>query len=202
MWCLDMVRATVVGAIANALLITVGLFGVNVMQSRAYEPTTSAFVQTLTNLKKSIKDQQEPLTLIAQSADPSALEIEQDILAQINDYRRRQGLEPLQSHDVIREQARQHSLAMAHGDVPFSHDGFEQRIRLISQQLTYRGAAENVAFNQGYGDPADQAVSGWLRSSGHRQNIEGQYDLTGIGVAQRSDGSYYVTQIFVRTLSN
>jgi uncharacterized protein YkwD len=197
-----MVRSTVAGAIANALLITVGLLSIDTMQSRAYEPTTSVLMQTLTNFKKDLKSQQQPLSATAKSADTSLSEIEQDILAQINDYRSRQGLAPLQSNPTVYEQARQHSLAMANGRVPFSHDGFEERIRAISQQLAYGGAAENVAFNQGYGSPASQAVSGWLRSSGHRQNIEGQYNLTGIGVAQSADGGYYVTQIFVRTLSD
>ncbi len=42
-------------------------------------------------------------------------------------------------------------------------------------------------------------MSGWLRSPGHRENIEGAYDLTGIGVARSRQGVYYFTQLFAGT---
>lgn len=57
--------------------------------------------------------------------------------------------------------------------------------------------AENVTYNQGFSDPVTQAVDGWLKSTGHRQNIEGNFTLTGIGLAKNSSNEYYFTQIFV-----
>jgi uncharacterized protein YkwD len=54
-----------------------------------------------------------------------------------------------------------------------------------------------VAFNQGHRDPAAVAVQGWLESPGHRENIEGPYELTGVGVASNAKGEVYFTQIFV-----
>ena len=86
---------------------------------------------------------------------------------------------------------------MANGAVPFGHDGFEQRVQALAKAIPYKAAAENVADNQGYNDPATQAVQGWLKSDGHRRNIEGQYNLTGIGIALNANGEYYFTQIFV-----
>jgi len=54
-------------------------------------------------------------------------------------------------------------------------------------------------MNWGSTDPVGVAVSGWLNSTGHRNNIEGNYDLTGVGVAKSSDGKYYLTQMFAKS---
>lgn len=117
---------------------------------------------------------------------------------QINQYRREQNLPPLSLDATISEQAKQHSQNMARGDTPFSHQGFDSRAKTISQTLPYRRVSENVALNSGHRDPARIAVEGWLNSPGHRQNIEGDFALTGIGVARNSQGEYYFTQIFVQ----
>jgi uncharacterized protein YkwD len=37
----------------------------------------------------------------------------------------------------------------------------------------------------------------WLNSPGHRKNIEGPYNLTGIAMAKAKDGTMYFTQIFI-----
>ncbi|WP_421655300.1 CAP domain-containing protein [Leptothermofonsia sp. ETS-13] len=124
--------------------------------------------------------------------------LEQSVLTQINQHRRSRRLPPLTLDSRISTQAQAHSQAMASGRVPFSHNGFQQRVQVIARSIPYAGAAENVAYNIGHQDPATQAVQGWLKSSGHRKNIEGNYDLTGIGVAQNSKGQYYFTQIFIK----
>ena len=88
---------------------------------------------------------------------------------------------------------------MADGQVVFGHDGFGKRVEMISGQLSYSAAAENVAYNnQAYSDCAEFAVDGWIESPGHLVNIEGEYRLTGVGVAVDSAGVYYFTQIFWR----
>ncbi len=125
--------------------------------------------------------------------------IEQAVHNQVNQYRASLGLAPLSLDSRISSQARAHSQNMASGAVPFSHDGFSQRVQAIAEVISYDGAAENVAYNQGYSDPATQAVQGWLNSTGHRTNIEGGYNLTGIGVAKNSSGEYYFNQVFVST---
>lgn len=126
---------------------------------------------------------------------PSSLE--QSIHQQINQYRQSRKLPPLQLDARISQQAKIHSQAMANGKVPFSHQGFDARISAIRRQIRYRAASENVAFNQGYSNPAKQAVEGWIKSQGHRVNIEGQYNLTGIGVAKNAKNEHYFTQIFI-----
>lgn len=122
--------------------------------------------------------------------------LEQSIHQQINQHRKSRNLPPLTVDSRITQQARNHSQAMASGKVPLGHDGFETRIQAIA--IPQRSAAENVAYNQGSSDPAKQAVQGWLKSTGHSQNIRGNYDLTGIGVAKNARGEYYFTQIFLK----
>nr|WP_245562032.1 CAP domain-containing protein [Stanieria cyanosphaera] len=124
-------------------------------------------------------------------------ELEQSVHQQINQYRQSINLPPLQLNSLISEQARMHSQDMAEGKVPLSHEGFEQRAKAIENSIDYSRVAENVAYNQGYSDPVTQAVQGWIDSPGHRQNIEGNYNLTGIGVVKNDRGEYYFTQIFV-----
>lgn len=141
---------------------------------------------------------------ISQSADSTIARsqalasLERSIHQQVDRYRQSQNLPSLTLNNAISNQARKHSEAMAQGRVPFSHDGFKQRVQIIGNAISYRSAAENVAVNQGYRDPATVAVEGWLKSPDHLKNIRGQFDLTGIGVAQNSKGEYYFTQIFVQ----
>ncbi|MCA1994375.1 MAG: CAP domain-containing protein [Coleofasciculus sp. S288] len=124
--------------------------------------------------------------------------LEQSIHQQVNQYRQSLNLPPLTLDARISEQARLHSEAMASGQVPFSHDGFEGRAKAIGKSISLRGAAENVAYNMGYSNPDQQAVQGWIKSPGHRKNMEGNFDLTGIGISKNAKGEYYFTQLFIK----
>jgi uncharacterized protein YkwD len=116
----------------------------------------------------------------------------------INRVRNKNGLTALKINSYISSLARQHSLNMAAGKSPLDHQGFEDRTNLIKREINGSYVAENIAYNEGYDDPAGEAVNDWVASSGHLENIKGDYTLTGIGVAAADDGSYYFTQIFVR----
>jgi uncharacterized protein YkwD len=127
----------------------------------------------------------------------STTKLEKSVFEEINQYRFSHGLPKLTLNANITHQARIHSQDMASGKVPFSHQGFQQRVNAIS--ITYRSAAENVAYNLGYTNPAQEAVIGWLHSPGHLKNIRGKYNLTGIGVATNAQGQVYLTQIFLNS---
>lgn len=131
--------------------------------------------------------------------DTGIAEVEARVQLLINQHRADKGLAPLTLSDVITTQARQHSRNMADGTTPFSHDGFQERVDAIKKQINIGAAGENVAMNSGYTDPARTAFDGWIKSDGHRANIEGDYNLTGIGVSQSSTGAYYLTQIFAKS---
>lgn len=134
------------------------------------------------------------MTIAQNSQEALVREVHQ----QINQYRQSLNLSPLTLNEHISRQAEMHSRNMAQGQVKFSHQGFESRLEAIEDYISYRSAAENVAYNQGYGNPAERAVTGWIESKGHRQNIVGDYNLTGIGIAQNERGEYYFTQIFIK----
>jgi uncharacterized protein YkwD len=118
------------------------------------------------------------------------------ILIFVNEYRRSKGLPALQPNSFISSVALGHSRDMLTGKSPFGHDGFRQRINVISSRLgKLHVAAENVASGP---MGAREVVDGWLHSPGHRRNIEGDFRLTGIGLAEGRNGMIYFTQIFVR----
>jgi uncharacterized protein YkwD len=124
-------------------------------------------------------------------------QVEQEVHRQINAYRASKKLSPLTWNEQIANQARQHSQNMASKKVPLGHQGFQDRIKAI--QIPHSRVGENVAYNQGYDDPATQAVQSWLKSSAHKANIEGAYNLTGIGMVKDAEGRLFFTQIFVKS---
>lgn len=135
----------------------------------------------------------------ATPTSPSSLEqLERAVHARVNDHRVSKGLAPLEWSEAIAGVARQHSLDMATGVAPFGHDGFDERVASIGQQMSWRSAGENLAMISDRDDPAGAVVARWLGSAGHRAAIEGSYTTTGIGAARDSDQAFYFTQIFVR----
>lgn len=127
---------------------------------------------------------------------PPASSMSADILRYVNEHRRSIGLAPLQANSYISSVALGHSRDMLSGKSPFGHDGFRDRINLISKRLgKLHVAAENVASGP---MSAREVVDGWLHSPGHRRNIEGDFRLTGIGLAFGRNGNIYFTQIFTR----
>ena len=147
-------------------------------------------------------EEEEPAQTPAVSPRPStpapvmnSLELETFNL--VNKYRQSRNLPPLVADSAISAEAKAHSEQMAKSG-QMSHDGFNERVTSVSKTIVYRKAAENVAYNMGYGKPDLVAVQGWIESPGHQHNMVGQYDLTGIGVAKNAKGEYYFTQIFIR----
>ncbi|NJL62297.1 MAG: CAP domain-containing protein [Methylacidiphilales bacterium] len=132
---------------------------------------------------------------VAQATNVDINGVERSIFDQINQYRASKGLSPFTRNSKIDSQAKIHSQNMASGKAGFGHSGFSDRVKATG--ISYRGAAENVAYNQGYKDSATQAVQGWIKSPGHRGNIEGKFSQTGIGVATNRKGEVYFTQIFL-----
>ncbi len=120
--------------------------------------------------------------------------LEDQILDLINQYRRKKGLPALATDPVIEAEARRHTIAMASHRSPFGHDGFSYRSKVITSKIPgVTATAENVAYGS---RSAKEVVDGWLRSPGHKKNIEGKYKLTGIGVARDENSRLYFTQIF------
>lgn len=141
----------------------------------------------------------QSVTPIASANEVNLDQLKQSVFQKVNEYRVSQNLSPLKLDSAISQPSQQHSQNMAKGEVPFSHNGAEQRFEKISNKISYQKIAENVGYNSGYNNPAEQVVEGWIKSDGHRKNMLGDYNLTGIGVAKNDKGEYYFTQIFVRS---
>lgn len=139
--------------------------------------------------------------------DPSTLQkIGLEALQYTNEYRQKNGLEPLRWNQKIADVSRGHSQDMCHGRVgsrhvkhSLTHDGFENRVDEFPQG--YRGAAENVGMRWGHGYNANtiarKQVDGWIASPGHRKNMVGDYTDCGISVYHCPQG-WYSTQMFGR----
>jgi uncharacterized protein YkwD len=120
---------------------------------------------------------------------------EKEIFSLVNDHRQNQGLSILKWHNHATKESQTHSKNMAKGSVRFGHSGFKNRINNIkTNDINIKASGENVAQNS---NPS-RAFRAWLRSYGHRTNIEGNYTHTGIGASVDSNGNWYFTQIFLR----
>lgn len=133
----------------------------------------------------------------ATQVSDSVAQIEQSIVQQINAYRQSKGLPTLTWNADMAEQARQHSANMAKGSVPFGHLGFDQRAKSLNKALGYQAVSENVAYMTTRANMATIAVQSWINSEKHRKNIEGRFNLTGIGVSRSATGEVFFTQMFV-----
>lgn len=128
-------------------------------------------------------------------------EQEDQVYRLVNRFRVRNSLGVLIRSEFVDELAREHSIAMADRIVPFGHSGSGERFDLIEEEFPNAdNFGENVATNRGYRDPARAAFRGWKRSPGHRRNMLGDFNQTGVGVARRGK-KYYFTQIFFNNSS-
>ncbi|SEL04358.1 Uncharacterized conserved protein YkwD, contains CAP (CSP/antigen 5/PR1) domain [Aquimarina amphilecti] len=120
--------------------------------------------------------------------------ISDDILVLVNQHRQSIGLSTLSKNETAEQLAIDHTKYMISID-EINHDNFNQRGNILGDEENATGTAENVA--RFYQD-AQSVVDGWLNSTGHRENIEGNYMYTGISAIKDENGRYYYTQLFYR----
>ena len=125
--------------------------------------------------------------------------MERQVLQAVNEYRAKRHLAPLSMNPILSREAKIHSWDMERKRIPFGHQYFGTRIKHIYSQIKHcNGGSENVAWYPPNKSPRD-VVALWLTSSGHRRNILGHYNLTGVGIVRDKRGWLYYTQIFIRT---
>jgi uncharacterized protein YkwD len=133
------------------------------------------------------------------SRPTSATSLERRAFDLINSERRAKGGQPLVWDDELCRMARAHSEEMAQRNF-FSHEGpggdMVDRARTLGIR-GWRALGENIAYNQGFNDPAAFAVERWMGSAKHRANIlSGMFTRSGLGIARASDGRIFFTQVF------
>ncbi|HKG45948.1 MAG TPA: CAP domain-containing protein [Pyrinomonadaceae bacterium] len=128
-------------------------------------------------------------------------DIEKRAFEQTNLVRVKNGLPPFTWDGDICRMARTHSESMSREGY-FSHvtpGGLRLRDRArVAGILRFSVLGENIAYTQGYDDPAAFAVEQWMQSSKHRANIlSAEFRAMAIGSFVAPDGSIYLTQTFI-----
>ncbi len=125
-----------------------------------------------------------------------AATFEDQAIEQINSERQKEGLPPLNVSDKLTQAAQKHNELMADCaktkgvDSCFEHQiSGEDRLmdRVKSTDYNPQSVAENIAW--GY-QTAVSMVDGWMDSSGHKENILGNYKDIGCDYVDSMNGSY------------
>jgi uncharacterized protein YkwD len=121
----------------------------------------------------------------------------------VNAQRNRSRLGDLEWDDRLAEVARAYSAKMAreHFFDHWDRNGNSVLERVQNAHIRgWRGLGENLFMCQGVrGGLSEFAVSGWMKSPSHRQNILNRnWTATGVGIAKSRDGSIYITQVFLQ----
>lgn len=149
---------------------------------------------SLTSCSKDSVEEIDSANLTAQPAPIAYTDIEHDVLELVNNYRLAQGLTSLQYLDEGSVQAASHNQHMIENN-EVCHDFFGNRYQALVKSVNAKAVSENVAF--GY-RTADAVVNAWIKSDGHRKNLEGEHTHFGISVKEGKDGKLYFTNIFVK----
>lgn len=120
--------------------------------------------------------------------------VEREVIRLCNIERQKAGLKPLTENWELSRVARDKSMDMAQKNY-FSHTSptygspFDM---MKAYGISYKSAGENIAKGQ---TTAQQVVTSWMNSSGHRANILSS-SFTQIGVGYYASGHYW-TQMFI-----
>ena len=140
----------------------------------------------------------------ANASDKFMAQVEQAIFNKVNEERAKAGVAPLSYNTTMEKYARIKSQDMGDNNY-FSHtdlSGNYITAKMKADGVSYNSWGENIAYLGGYGtDPtvlANQFMTNWMNSSGHRKNILST-DFTSIGVGVYQIGNkVYATQEFYR----
>ena len=158
---------------------------------------------TVADLEGKSRDEEAIRGQFASNRNPGAVlgselrEIGLEALQLTNEFRAQHQRPPLKWHQALADIGYEHSQNMGDGKVPFSHTGFDERVKCYP--FSYRAAAENLAMSHGLRGVAKVAVNGWIDSPGHRKNLLSDQTFCGIGVYRNVAGAYYLTQLFAKT---
>ena len=125
---------------------------------------------------------------------PPAKTIEIEVLELINNHRLSEGLSPLKSLSIVKSVAHSHTDYMVDNN-EVSHANFYDRSNYLKSKAGAKKVSENVAY--GYSS-AETVVKAWMKSAGHRANIEGDFTNFDISAEKNEEGKWYYTNIFVK----
>ncbi|GAA4973500.1 CAP domain-containing protein [Algibacter aquimarinus] len=125
---------------------------------------------------------------------PKTKTIEVEILELINNHRLSMGLNSLSDMTVVKSVAFTHTDYMVDNN-EVSHTNFFMRSEYLKSNAGAKRVSENVAY--GYSS-AESVVRAWLKSEGHKANIEGDYTNFDVSAEKNEEGKWYYTNIFIK----
>jgi uncharacterized protein YkwD len=141
-------------------------------------------------------DHSSPVVVVPR-ASPSAREagLAEELFRRLNDERRARGQHPLQWDPQLAQLAADWSRHMADTG-RYEHRDLQAAVQQLPE---YAGIGENIFQLLAAYESAGYAHRGWMRSTGHRNNLVNPgYDTAGIGVHCAPDGRMWATQNFGR----
>lgn len=125
--------------------------------------------------------------------------LENEVIRLTNIERAKAGLPALKANWQLSRVARYKSQDMINKNY-FSHQSptYGSPFKMMeSFGLRFMAAGENIAYGQ---RTPQEVVRMWMNSPGHRANIlSPSYTEIGVGVAKKSNGTLYWTQMFIRS---
>ncbi|MEN3322099.1 CAP domain-containing protein [Mariniflexile soesokkakense] len=140
----------------------------------------------------SLDDKADAIELSLTTPETKTIEVE--ILELINNHRLSMGLTALSDMTVVKSVAFTHTDYMVDNN-EVSHANFYKRSDYLKAKAGAIRVSENVAY--GYSS-AESVVRAWLKSDGHRANIEGDYTNFDLAAEQNAEGKWYYTNIFIK----
>lgn len=122
-------------------------------------------------------------------------QVELETMTLINNYRVSIGLNALERINHISYKSEEHDQYMIANNV-VNHNDFESRSSNLIKVLGAKNVSENIAYNY---NSAKGAFDAWMKSKGHKENIEGDFTHFGISIRENpANGKKYYTNIFVK----
>ena len=140
----------------------------------------------------SIYDEVQTLELKTTNLKTKTIEVE--ILQIINNHRLSLGLNTRADMMIVKSVAYTHTDYMVDND-EVSHANFFERSNYLKQNAGAKKVSENVAY--GYSS-AETVVKAWLKSDGHKANIEGDFTNFDVSAEINTNGKWYYTNIFIK----
>lgn len=129
------------------------------------------------------------------SGDIPVPEAQKSLLGYLNDYRKSNGLKPVEFNQQLMASAQMHSAEMAFTD-NLTHDSVNGRSfqdRMDELNIEYTVIVENVAMNAGPDYPK-MAFEQWKKSPPHNSNmLKTELTHAGFGFAKSKKGLWYIT---------
>lgn len=125
--------------------------------------------------------------------------LEQQVVELVNQQRVWAGLAPLKHNWELSRVARYKSQDMIDKNY-FDHTSptYGSPFRMIENfGIYFTAAGENIAYGQ---KTPQEVMNAWMNSPGHKANIlSNVYDQIGVGVAKKANGTFYWTQMFIKS---